>query len=141
MKRPFCPLCASEDDATTGTADDGRTFFSCSNRSHGSDPYIWEPSPPPNRSQRSDGLGAELDIWDKLLDSIPSGTEFRAYGDVEDEFFARYPSEAALLLDRYGHRWRDERHKSTQYSMSAYLASRLRELATEGILDLKFLPA
>ena len=75
------------------------------------------------------------------LDCITDSVDFQSYGDSEDEFFRRYPSDATLLLRRYGHRWRDDHHKSTQYSMSAYLASRLRELANEGQLELRFLPA
>jgi hypothetical protein len=83
----------------------------------------------------------ELQIWDKLLELFPGGEDFLDYGSVEDRFIERFPSEAALLRDRYGHRWRYPDHPSTQYSMSAYLASRLRELEREGQLDLDWRPA
>jgi hypothetical protein len=61
-----------------------------------------------------------------------------SYGEVEDRFIAKYPEAASVLLHRYGHRWRDPEHPSGQYSMSSYLASRLRELANEGHLELSW---
>jgi hypothetical protein len=59
---------------------------------------------------------------------------------VEDLFFDRYPDEAALLQDRYGHTWREGK-KSGQYSMSSYLSGRLGDLAKEGLLEPTWGPA
>ena len=87
------------------------------------------------------GIGADLDIWDKLLDCVPSGQEFVPYGDVEDAFFDRYPAEADVLLRKYGHRWRDSAHPAGRFSMSVYLSGRLRELADRGELEVRWEPA
>ena len=132
----LCPLCATDDYTSESRTDDGVRFVVCTDRSHGPDGYVWEPSPPPGRSQRGDGLGAELGIWDKLLELFSSEEDYIPYGEVEDRLFDRYPEEAGTLLQRYGHKFRDPDHPSSQYSMSAYLASRLRELANEGHLQL-----
>jgi hypothetical protein len=64
-----------------------------------------------------------------------------SYGEVEDRFFILYPTEANLLHERYGHRWRDGNKSANQFSMSVYLAGRLRELATEEAVDLTWGPA
>ena len=80
--------------------------------------------------------GAELAIWDKLLEVVEGG-ELQSYGLVEDRFVERFPEETRILAERFGHRWRFPDHPSTQYSMSAYL-SRLKELEREGELDLSW---
>jgi hypothetical protein len=49
--------------------------------------------------------------------------------------------DATTLLHRYGHKFRDPEHPSGRYSMSVYLASRLKELEREEHLDLVFRPA
>ena len=117
----------------------------CHHPTHGQDGYLWEPTTSrtatPDRSSESGGLGAELEIWDKLLTCFESGEGFISYGEVEDRFIARYPPEATLLLHRYGHRWRDPEHRSGQYSMSAYLALRLRDLEKDDLLELEWGPA
>ncbi len=138
----FCPLCAQDDYTETHELDDGTSYAICLYATHGPDGYVWEPwVEKRGRSSRSEGLGAELEIWDKLLACFSSTDDFISYGDVEDRFISRYPSEATLLLHRYGHRWRDPEHRSTQYSMSAYLALRLRELEKDGSLELEWGPA
>ncbi len=137
----FCPLCASDDHTKEDRTDDGRVFAVCADPEHGSDGYVWEPTPPGGRSLRGDGLGAELGIWDKLLECVPADGHVHPYGDVEDRFFERYPEEAQQLLERYGHKWRDADYPSGHYSMSAYVASRLRELEKEGHLALTWEPA
>lgn len=139
--RPFCPLCASEDHASEATAEDGRPYLICLDKDHGEEGFIWEPPPPPGRSQRGDGLGAELEIWDKLLDCVPADGAVYSYGEVEDRFIEQFPSEARTLMLRYGHRWRYPDHRSGQYSMSSYLAARLKELEKEGALVLTWGPA
>ena len=45
------------------------------------------------------------------------------------------------LMLRYGHCWRYPDHRSGQYSMSSYLAARLKELEKEGALELTWGPA
>jgi hypothetical protein len=138
----FCPLCASDDRTETHKADDGTPFAVCLHPSHGRDGYLWEPtSSSAGTSHRSGGLGAEIDVWDKLISCFESDEDFISYGQVEDRFFARYPADASLLRHRYGHRWRDPEHRSGQYSMSAYLALRLRELEKDGLLELEWGPA
>lgn len=139
----FCPLCASDEWTTHSVAGDGRRFAICENdREHGPDGYVWEPSDQKSSgAHRSDGLGHELGIWDKLLDCIPDDEAFHSYGDVEDAFFDRYRSEAHRLQSLYGHRWRDGQKSKNQYSMSVYLALRLRELEKEQLLDVAWLPA
>ena len=137
----LCPLCASDDLTAESRTHDGVQFVVCTDRSHGADGYVWEPTPPPGRSTRGDGLGAELEIWDKLLELFDPAEDFVAYGDIEDRLFHRYPTEAQTLLHRYGHKFRGAEHPSSQYSMSAYLASRLKELEREGHLQLAWRPA
>jgi len=137
----LCPLCVSDEHTSTGVADDGRRYVLCVNtREHGEDGFAWEPTPPRQTRIRGDGLGTELDIWDKLLECLPADGAPHSYGDVEDAFFDRYPADAALLQARYGHRWREGK-RSTQYSMSAYLAARLRDLANEKAVELTWGPA
>lgn len=102
---------------------------------------MWEPTDPKQGSARHDGLGAELGIWDKLLECFIAGQDSVAYGEIEDRFFAAYPDDARRLLHLYGHRWRDPQHPATQYSMSAYLAARLKDLHRERHLVLTWGPA
>ena len=86
----------------------GRVFAVCADPEHGSDGNVlgantaWRSKP-----AGGDGLGAELGIWDKLLECVPADGHVHPYGDVEDRFFERYPEEAHQLLERYGHKWRD----------------------------------
>jgi hypothetical protein len=138
----FCSLCLSDEYTTEGVADDGRRFVVCANsREHGPDGFVWEPYEPKKTNARGDGLGAELEIWDKLLECVPTDGIAHPYGEVEDLFIERYPSDAVLLQDRYGHRWREGKKTINQYSMSVYLAARLRDLAREGSVDLSWGPA
>ena len=136
----FCSLCASDDYTSERETEDGRVFAVCSAEYHGAEPYVWEPTPPPGRRTRGDGLGNDLDIWDKLLDCVPAGDP-HSYGVVEDQLFELHPREAAVLQQRYGHRWRDGRKSESQFSKSVYLAARLSELADEGLLIKSFAPA
>ena len=138
----FCSLCVSDEYTTEGATDDGRVFVTCFNsREHGPDGYTWEPTPEKSGRSRGDGLGSELEIWDKLLECIPTDGIPHAYGEVEDLFFERYPTETALLQERYGHKWREGKKTVNQYSMSVYLAARLRDLAREQAVDLSWGPA
>jgi hypothetical protein len=138
----FCPLCAADDHTSEGVTEDGIRYAVCRDPSHGDDGFTWEPSPPPGSGARGGGLGAELGIWDKLLECVPPGVDYMPYGTVEDAFFARFPTEAEVLLQRYGHRWRDPAHRSaTGFSMSVYLSARLKELSQEGRLDVRWGPA
>ena len=138
----FCPLCASDENTSEGVAEDGRQFAVCTSaREHGSDGFVWEPTPRRKSRARGDGLGAELEIWDKLLECIPADGAAHSYGEVEDRFFERYPADSSLLQERYGHRWRDGKRSANQFSMSAYLAARLRDLVKEEAVDLTWGPA
>jgi hypothetical protein len=139
--RHYCSLCGSDESTEEKQTPDGRRFVTCSDRSHGKEPWVWEPTDPKQGSSRHDGLGAELGIWDKLLECFTPGEGFVAYGEIEDRFLIAFPDEAHRLLLAYGHRWRDPDHPATQYSMSAYLASRLKELEREGHLALSWGPA
>ena len=76
-----------------------------------------------------------------ILECVPDDGVFHSYGDVEDAFFERYPTEAGRLQSLYGHRWRDGQKSKNQYSMSAYLSLRLRDLQKEQVLDVTWLPA
>jgi hypothetical protein len=132
----FCPLCASDDHTTDLTTPDGQVLALCTDRSHGVDGFTWDPAPPHRANLRSDGIGAELDIWDKLLECVPTDGQPHSYGDVENRLFQLYPVEAEVLQNRYGHKWREGKKLGSNYSMSAYLALRLRELEKEGHLRL-----
>jgi len=135
------PLCASDEHTSEGTTDDGRGSALCSNpREHGHDGFVWEPTRMKKSRNRGDGLGAELDIWDKLLECIPADGVAHSYGD-EERFFERYPAEASLLQERYGHRWREGKKSVNQFSMSAFLAGRLSELSDEGAVAKTWAPA
>ena len=137
----YCPVCAYEDYTTEGVTEDGRRFVVCANRrEHGRDGYVWEPELEKSVSMRGDGLAADLDIWDKLLECVPADGIAHSYGDIENIFFDRFPSDAVFLQDRYGHAWREGK-RSGQYSMSSYLSGRLGELAKEGSLDVTWGPA
>lgn len=137
----FCPLCASDERTEAALAEDGRTFVVCSHPDHGEGGYVWEPTPERKAGPRSDGLGGELDIWDKLLECVPADGKTYSFGEVEDRLIGRYPSEARTIQDRYGHRWREGKRSTNQFTMSAYLAARLSELAGEGLLVKSFGPA
>lgn len=140
----FCPLCSSDEYTSLDTDPDGKQFAQCSNaKEHGADGYAWIPSSPSGseRGTRSDGLGIELGVWDKLLECVPTDGEFHSYGEVEDTFFALYPREVSTLQNRYGHRWREGAKSDGTYSMSVYLALRLSELRREGVLEATWLPA
>lgn len=137
----FCPLCASDDYTTDVATPDGESLAHCADRSHGLDGFTWDPTPPKPTNVRSDGIGAELDIWDKLLECVPADGDPHSYGEVEDRLFSMYPAEAATLQNRYGHKWRDGNKSEGRYSMSVYLALRLRELEKEGHLALSWGPA
>lgn len=136
--RGFCSLCVSDEFTSADRTEDGRRFFSCSNPEHGAEPWVWEPSEDRPKRHRGDGLGSELDIWDKLLACLQPGEDFIPYGDIEDRFIERFPTETGQLLSRYGHRWRYPAHPASKYSMSAYLAARLKDLEREGHLALRF---
>jgi hypothetical protein len=132
----------SDEYTSEDVTEDGRRFVVCANtREHGVDGYVWEPTPEKSGRTRGDGLGAELDIWDKLLECVPADGVPHAYGEVENVFFDRYPDEAALLQGRSGHRWREGKRSENQFSMSAYLSGRLRDLNREGTLELSWGPA
>jgi len=137
----FCPLCASDERTTQSTTEDGRRFAVCAHPDHGAEGFVWDPFIEARNSSRGDGLGAELDIWDKLLECVPADGETHPYGAVEDRLIERYPAESAVVQERYGHRWRDGKKSVNQFSMSAYLAARLSELADEGVLVKTFGPA
>jgi hypothetical protein len=138
----YCSLCASDEATSSHVTDDGIAYAVCADSSHGEGGYIWEPHQPgQGHSRSSEGIGAEIGIWDKLLTLFEPGEDFVSYGDVEERFLDRYPTEFTLLLHRYGHKWRDPDYPSTQYSMSSYLAGRLRDLANEDQLDLTWRPA
>ena len=64
---------------------------------------------------RSDGIEAELGIWDKLLDSLPADGEVHPLGDLEDRLFLLYPAEAGDLQRRYGRKWRDGNRSEGPY--------------------------
>ena len=138
----YCPVCASEDYASEQAEPDGEKYFWCTNEDvHGVDGYRWSSAPRTTRKPDRGGLGAELDIWDKLLECIPADAEAHSYGEVEDVFFERYPKDAEFLQERYGHAWREGKKSENQYSMSVYLSLRLSELAKEGSVQLTWGPA
>jgi hypothetical protein len=139
----FCSLCAADDHTSEGVTEDGTKFAVCLDPSHGEGGYTWEPRQPGGGgSRQGGGLGAELGIWEKLLDSVPLGDDFLSYGVVEDAFLEHHPIEGRVLGERYGHRWRPDMPRTTSsYSMSVYLSTRLRELSREGLLDVRWGPA
>lgn len=137
----FCPLCARDDHTTQEETPDGETIARCFDPSHGPEGFIWDPTPTTSENSRTNEIGRELDIWDKLLDSIPDDGNVHPYGDIEDRFIGLYPTAATTLQERYGHRWRDGKKSESQYSMSVYLSLRLRELEKEGLLNLTWGPA
>jgi hypothetical protein len=119
---------------------DGMVLITCTHPSH-TQPFVWE-RPPEHRTRRSgEGLGADLGIWDKLLECFLPGEPRVEYGVVEDRLFERYPAVCEELMRRYGHTWRGSHRPANQFSMAAYLAARLSELADEGHLAKTFGPA
>ena len=131
----YCSICTSDERTSEGTTEDGRRYASCADPYHGPDPYTWEPTTfGASGSYRGDGLGAELGIWDKLLECLEAGEPRISYGDLEDRFVERFPAEWKQLIDRYGHRWRPGK-RSGRYSASVYLAARLTELAKENMVE------
>ncbi len=84
----YCSLCTSDEHTSEEVAEDGRLFAVCSGKYHGGEPYVWEPTPA-RRSKRGDGLGNDLDIWEKLLECVPADGSAHAYGVVEDQLFER----------------------------------------------------
>jgi hypothetical protein len=69
---PTCPLCATDEYATTHTTDDGRAYAVCTGPGH-AESWVFEPTDTRLARTRGDGLGAELGIWDKLLECVPLG--------------------------------------------------------------------
>ncbi|HKZ24176.1 MAG TPA: hypothetical protein VJ398_00110 [Acidimicrobiia bacterium] len=136
----YCGVCASEEYTESQVTEDGRHFVVCSSPFHGDEPRIWEPTTR-LRSGSHEGIGAELLIWDKLLECVIPGEAFVPYGTVEDRLGERYPEDLARLIHEYGHRWRDPAHPGTRYSASVYLGARLSELAKEGHLEHRSGPA
>lgn len=137
----YCSLCASDEYMSERETGDGRKFAVCSANYHGAEPYVWETTPAQRTKTRGDGLGNELDIWDELLECVPSDGRAHSYGAVEDRLFELYPADAAVLQERYGHRSREGKKSENQFSMSVYLAARLSELADEKLLIKTFGPA
>lgn len=137
----LCPLCVLDDFTSEHVTEDGIRYVQCDGPDHVGAPFVWEPSQAGGSAPSRGGIGAELDIWDKLLGLFRSGDGVLSYGDVEDRLFSQYPETARILLDLYGHAWRDPDHPATGYSMSAYLAGRLRDLEREGHLVLSWGPA
>ena len=76
----------------------------CAARYHGAEPYACEPTLTERTTIRGDGLGSELDIWDRVLECVPADGAVHPYGDVEDRIFANHPGDAAILQEWYGHR-------------------------------------
>ena len=136
----YCSLCASDDYTSERETDDGRVFAVCSARYHGTEPYVWEPTPTLSRNTRGDGLGSELGIWDKLLECVPAGGP-HSYGIVEGRLFELYPNEAAGLQERYGHRWRDGRKSQSRFSMSVVPGRTSQRTRRRGLLAKSFAPA
>jgi hypothetical protein len=132
----------SDEYTSEGVEPEGQRYVVCANvREHGVDGYRWNPTPLNRKGPSRGGLGAELDIWDKLLECIPADGVTHPYGEVEDQLFERYPVDATLLQERFGHVWREGKRSENQYTMSVYLALRLSELAKEGAVDLSWGPA
>jgi hypothetical protein len=138
----FCSLCVSDEYTTGGVTDDGRRYVVCANvREHGPSGYMWEPTPKEEMLMQADGLGAELDIWSKLLECEPADGQPHSYGEVEDVFFERYPDKAAVLQSRYRHVWRERRRTEKGYFMSSYLLARVSDLIREKSLTVSYGPA
>jgi len=136
----YCGVCASDEYTQAQQTSDGRIYVVCTNPFHGDEPRVWEPTTH-RRSTSHEGIGAELSIWDKLLECVVPGEDFVPYGTVEDRFANKHPEDLARLIREYGHRWRDPSHPATRYSASVYLGARLSELAKEGHLDHRTGPA
>lgn len=82
-----------------------RDFAVCTHPNHGEAGYVWEPHVPgAGHSRTSEGIGAEIGVWNKLLKLFEPGEGFVSYGVVEDRLLERYPDEFTLLLHRYGHK-------------------------------------
>lgn len=137
----YCGVCLSEEYTAVDVTDDGTRFAVCSSGFH-AEPRVWEPPArsPAQRRRSGEGIGAELGVWDKLLECVPEG-DFVPYGDVEDAFAERFPQELKTLIERFGHRWRDPRYPSNRFSASVYLAARLAELTAEGSVEHRTGPA
>jgi hypothetical protein len=132
----------SDEYTTEGMTEDGRRYVVCANtREHGADGYVWEPTVAKAGRIRGDGLGAELDIWAKLLECVPADGQPHSYGEVEDVFFERYPDEAAFLQSRYGHVFREGKRTEREYSMTSYFLARLSDLIREKSLSVSYGPA
>ncbi len=54
----LCPLCALDEYTSAQKTGDGIKYVVCSNPSHGTDGFVWEPTQPRAESHRGDGLGA-----------------------------------------------------------------------------------
>jgi hypothetical protein len=137
----YCGACASEEYTEVHRTDDGRRYVVCSSPFHGDEPRIWEPQPAQLHSRSHEGIGAELQIWDKLLECVIPGEDFVPYGTVEERLAERYPDDLEELIRQYGHRWRDPEHPATRYSASVYLGARLADLTGEGHLEHRTGPA
>jgi len=130
----YCGVCASDEFTEDHEGSDGQRYVVCHGPLHGDEPRVWEPSSR-HGSKSREGIGAELGIWEQLMECFTPGEDFVPYGTVEDRLLQRYPETVARLIREYGHRWREPEHPATRYSASVYLGARLAELAAEGFLD------
>jgi hypothetical protein len=136
MKK-YCPICMSAD--TKSLTGDG---WVCMDSSHGTEGFAWTPAPEPTTPQRKSRKGTTSsrqpvvsDIGEKLLSCIPPGPDFTPYGTVEDRFFELWPMDADALLQKYGHKWRNEGVRTGRYAMSMYLAHGLSRLERQSLAE------
>lgn len=125
-----CPLCGIDDEVVREREGDGVVRFTCvadTNRH----PYEWRV-----RGGRqdfgvpSDGVGAELGVYDTLVSVFEPEAPLVEYGVVEHRFALADPNTYRELVRRYRH----TAYGPTRYSASAFLGGALGLLAREEIL-------
>jgi hypothetical protein len=135
--RQVCPLCATDDDVRLVDVDVDQWEFVCSDARH-SEPFRWTPkskSAPPRRPQperRPESRAAELGVFDDLQACIHPA-EWVEYGVVEHRYALQAPDAYAALVDEFGHR----SVAPSEFTVSAFLARALGQLAEEGKLKLR----
>lgn len=128
--RSLCPRCGTEDDVVVVAHGPDAWRYTCSaDTRHHAEPVSWTVDVPDERADRRSGIGAELGVYDVLLDCIRPG-EVVEYGVVEHRFAALAPHAYRELVGRYGH----ASLADTRYSASMFLAGALGQLRDEGLL-------
>jgi hypothetical protein len=136
-ERRVCALCGHDDEVAIMPSPDGGSWqYTCPPGPHHAELHVWTVAEPTTFIGR-DGVTAEFGLYDDLPALVVSGEPWVEYGLVEHRYKLAHPQTYNALLDRYGHRAKQPK----PFTMSAFIAGALGQLAREGVLAYKWGPA